>query len=124
VDERELATPDDIEAAIKKNRWFWLLFLKAGPNRDQDEATLDRLQLAHLQHLNWLRRQGLLTLFGPVEDAGDLRGIGVLLVTTREEAEALMADDPMVRAGRLIAEIRPWFTQPGASLPDGRPEPT
>jgi hypothetical protein len=35
-----------------------------------------------------------------------------------------MADDPMVRAGRLIAEIRPWFTQPGASLPDGRPEPT
>lgn len=92
--------------------------MKAGPNRDQDEETLDRLQLAHLQHLNWLERHGRLTLFGPVEDAGDLRGIGVLLVETREEAAAEMADDPMVKAGRLIAEIRPWFTKPGAALPE------
>jgi len=117
MDERELATEEEIEAAIQLNRWFWLLFLKAGPRRDQDEATLDRLQLAHLQHLTWLMHQGLLTLFGPVEDAGDLRGIGVVLTDTREAAEALLADDPMVKAGRLIAEIRPWFTKPGASLP-------
>ena len=46
------------------------------------------------------------------------RGIGVLTVATRDEAEALMADDPAVRAGRLRAEVRPWFTTPGDRLPD------
>ncbi|MCI0345565.1 MAG: YciI family protein [Chloroflexi bacterium] len=115
--ERELVAPEDVEFLVSRNRWFWLQLLKAGPNRDQDEATVERLQLAHLQHLFSLERDGLLTLFGPVDDASELRGIGVLLVETREEAEALMADDPMVKAGRLVAEVRPWFTRPGGSLP-------
>ena len=118
MDDRELVSPAEVEHLVNQQRWFWLLLLKTGPNRDQDEATADRLQLAHLQHLFNLRRQGLLTLFGPVEDAGELRGIGVVLVETREEAEALFADDPLVKAGRHIAEIRPWFTMPGASLPE------
>ena len=117
MSERELVSPEEVDALVRRNRWFWLQLLKAGPNRDQDEATVERLQLAHLQHLFSLQRRGLLTLFGPVEDAGDLRGIGVVLVETREEAEAMMADDPMVKAGRLVVEIRPWFTMPGASLP-------
>ncbi len=63
-----------------------------------------------------LERAGQLSLFGPVRDAGELRGIGVLLVETREEAEALMADDPAVSSGRLRAEVRPWFTHPGGGL--------
>lgn len=117
MDERELVSPDEVEFLVSKNRWFWLQLLMVGPNRDQDEATVERLQLAHVQHLWSLQRQGLLTLFGPVDDP-ELRGIGVVLVETREEADALMADDPMVRAGRLVVEIRPWFTMPGASLPD------
>ena len=57
-------------------------------------------------------------MYGPVGGAGALRGIGVLTVATRDEAEALMADDPMVRAGRLRADVRPWFTMPGACLPE------
>jgi uncharacterized protein YciI len=118
VDESELVAPDVVESMIHQQRWFWLLLLRKGPNRDQDEATADRLQLAHLRHLFTLRERGQLTLFGPVRGAGSLRGIGVLTVETREEAEALMANDPMVRAGRLRAEVRPWFTMPGASLPE------
>ena len=118
MSEPELVSPDEVEAFVSQHRWFWLQLLKAGPNRDQDEATVERLQLGHLQHLFSLQRRGLLTLYGPVEDTGDLRGIGVVLVETREEAEALFADDPMVKVGRLVVEIRPWFTMPGASLPE------
>ena len=112
---RELVSPDAIPALVERNRWFWLQVLKAGPNRDQDEETVERLQLAHLQHLFTLQREGKLTLFGPVDDP-EIRGIGVLLVDTRDEAEALMADDPMVLAGRLVVEIRAWFTLPGGAL--------
>jgi uncharacterized protein YciI len=114
-------TPEEIEARVGRNRWFWLLLLRTGPRRDQDEATAARIQREHLRHLFELEASGRLTLFGPVEDAGDLRGIAVLTVATREEAEALMADDPAVRAGRLRAEIRPWFALPGAGLPASAP---
>ena len=104
--------------AVARQRWFWLLLLKRGPIRDQSPAEADLIQAAHLRHLFTLRKRGQLRLFGPVDGAGALRGIGVLTVPTREEAEALMADDPAVRSGRLRAEVRPWFTMPGDCLPD------
>jgi uncharacterized protein len=104
--------------AVGRQRWFWLLLLKRGPIRDQGQAEVDDIQAAHLRHLSTLRKRGQLVLFGPVRDAGALRGIGVLTVATREEAEALMANDPAVRAGRLRADVRPWFTMPGDRLPD------
>ncbi len=108
---------EPIEARVAENRWFWLLLLWEGPRRDQDEDTADRIQRAHLGHLFELEASGRLTLFGPVRDAGALLGIGVLTVPTIEEAERLIADDPAVRAGRLRAEVRPWFARPGAGLP-------
>ena len=64
-----------------------------------------------------LRQRRRLTLFGPVDGAGALRGIGVLSVPTRAEAEALMADDPAVASGRLRMETRPWFAMPGDRRP-------
>jgi len=104
--------------AVGRQRWFWLLLLKSGPIRNQGQAEVDDIQAAHLRHLFTLRKRRQLVLFGPVRDAGALRGIGVLTVATREEAGALMADDPAVRAGRLRADVRPWFTMPGDRLPD------
>jgi len=109
---------DPIAGRVERNRWFWLLLFRSGPVRDHDDETAERIQRAHLAHLFDLEASGRLRLFGPVLDAGDLRGIGVLTVPTRAEAEALIADDPAVRAGRLILEIRPWFTLPGGSLPE------
>jgi catechol 2,3-dioxygenase-like lactoylglutathione lyase family enzyme/uncharacterized protein YciI len=108
---------DALEARVAENRWHWLMLMKVGPSRDQDDATAERIQRDHLRHLFELEAAGMLTLFGPVDEAGDLRGIGVLTVPTREEAEALMAEDPAVVAGRLRVEVRPWFTRPGATLP-------
>ena len=107
-----------VEAEVSRQRWFWLLLLKRGPIRNQTRAEVDAIQAAHLRHLFTLRKRRQLTLFGPVANAGSLRGIGVLTVATREEGEALMADDPAVRSGRIRAEVRPWFTMPGEQLPD------
>jgi uncharacterized protein YciI len=117
-------TPIDIATRVAANRWFWLLLFRPGPDRSQDVATAERIQAEHLAHLFRLEAEGKLTLFGPVLDAGDLRGIGVVTVPTRAEAEVLIAEDPAVRAGRLVLEIRPWFALPGAALPpDGAVSP-
>ena len=119
-----MAIDDPIARRVAENRWFWLLLLKLGPIRDHDEEAADRIQRAHLAHLFELEEQGKLRMFGPVLEAGELRGIGVVTVPTRAEAEALMAEDPAVLARRLVLEIRPWFTKPGAGLPtDGALEP-
>jgi uncharacterized protein YciI len=115
---------DPITSRVAQNCWFWLLLFRPGPHRDQDEETAEAIQRAHLAHLFELEATGRLCLFGPVLDADDLRGIGVLTVSTRAEAEALVARDPAVQSGRLILEVRPWFTLPGGSLPlDGSPSP-
>ena len=113
--------PEVTDAVVRdevgRQRWFWLLLLTRGPIRGQSRAELDEIQAAHLRHLHTLRRRGQMTLFGPVEGAGALRGIGVLTVPTRDEAEALMAGDPAVRAGRLRAEVRPGSRCPEIACP-------
>jgi uncharacterized protein len=106
-----------VTGQVRRQRWFWLLLLKRGPIRNQSRAEVDLIQAAHLRHMFTLRERGQLTLFGPVDGAGALRGIGVLTVPTREEAEALMANDPAVASGRLRVEVRPWFAMPGDRLP-------
>lgn len=116
--------PTDIPSRVAANRWFWLLLFRPGPDRSQDDATAERIQQEHLGYLFRLEAAGKLTLFGPVLDADDLRGIGVVTVPTRAEAEALVAQDPAVQAGRLLLEVRPWFALPGAALPpDGAVSP-
>lgn len=114
----EIAAIDaEIAASVRHLRWFWLLLLKRGPVRNQPAATVAAIQAAHLRHLHGLRRRGQLVMYGPVIGAGALRGLGVFTVTTRAEAETLMADDPAVRAGRLRVEIRSFMAAPGDCLP-------
>lgn len=88
---------------------YVLAFLKAGPNRDQDADAAAALQRAHLDNIHRLAETGKLILAGPFLDDGDIRGMFVFDVRTVEEAAALTATDPAVKAGRLIMELHPWY---------------
>jgi uncharacterized protein YciI len=64
----------------------------------------------HVGHYLKLHEQGKLELGGPflLQDAG-----GMMVATkdvSQEELDAFAADDPAVKAGLLIYEIRPWLT--------------
>jgi uncharacterized protein YciI len=88
---------------------YVMAFLKAGPNRDQDSATVAEMQRAHMDNIGRLAESGKLVLAGPFMDDGVLRGIYVFNVTTIEEAAALTATDPMIQSGRLEMELHPWY---------------
>ncbi|MBL7887964.1 MAG: hypothetical protein JNL24_00335 [Bacteroidia bacterium] len=95
---------------------YYMVFLKKGPNRDQDSATVAKLQEQHIAHLTKMADAGKMDLAGPFMDNGEIRGICVYNVATKEEAEKLANEDPMVKAGRLIVEIHPWYAAKDSKL--------
>lgn len=95
---------------------YFLVLLKRGPMRNQDSVTAARLQKEHLANIDRLYKEGKIDLAGPLGHDGDVRGIFVMNVPTFEEAKALCDSDPMIKVGRLIAEIYPWWTAKGGTL--------
>lgn len=84
--------------------------LKRGPNRSQSPAEAQELQKGHLAYMDGLHKAGKLIMAGPFLEEGDWRGVVVYRVATVDEARALAAGDPMVKAGRLVVDARPWMT--------------
>lgn len=88
---------------------YMMAFLKAGPNRDHDSATVAKIQREHLDNILRLANEGKLIMAGPFLDGSELRGIFIFDVATLEEAQALVETDPAVKAGRLSMELHPWY---------------
>ncbi|MCM4160169.1 hypothetical protein FHG64_10085 [Antarcticibacterium flavum] len=95
---------------------YYIVFLKAGKNRSQDSTEVARLQKEHLAHLSRMYEEGYSSLTGPMGDDGELRGIVIYNTPTQEEADSLARLDPMVKAGRLEVEVKPWWTAKGGKL--------
>jgi uncharacterized protein len=71
--------------------------------------------LAHLRWLERLERDGTLFLSGPVDQDRDLgRALTVFRAASREAAEALVADEPMARAGYRTNRVRSWTVNEGS----------
>lgn len=95
---------------------YFMAFLQSGPNRAQSEEEATRLQDLHMAHLSRMYEEGYADISGPFGDEGDLRGITIYNVPTKKMADSLANLDPMVKAGRLQIEIKPWWAGKGYPL--------
>ena len=95
---------------------YFVAFLKSGPNRTQSDEEAAKLQEGHLAHLGRMYDLGYADISGPFGDDGDIRGITIYNVPTLDMADSLAKADPMVKAGRLIIEMHPWWAAKGFSL--------
>lgn len=95
---------------------YFMAFLKAGPNRNQSKEVADSLQLLHREHLSRMYEEGFADVSGPFGDEGDMRGITIYNVPTLKMADSLANLDPMVKAGRLTIEIKPWWAGKGYGM--------
>lgn len=89
---------------------YVMAFLKTGPNRDQDSATAAQIQNAHLENIGRMAENGDLLLAGPFLDNSDIKGIYIFNVSSLEEAKKLTESDPAIKAGRLVMELKPWYS--------------
>ncbi len=95
---------------------YFIVFLKKGPTRSQSEEEAAQLQKKHLAHLGKMYELGYADISGPFGDNGDIRGITIYNVPTQKMADSLANADPMVKAGRLVVEVHPWWAAKGFSL--------
>jgi uncharacterized protein len=103
-----LTFPDSAGASGMK-RYVMVLLWRGEQTQERSPEELAEIQRGHMATINRLAAEKKLVIAGPFGDDGDLRGIFILDVETIEEAEALVAGDPAVMAGRLRAEFKPWW---------------
>ncbi len=95
---------------------YFIAFMKKGPNRSQSKEEADSLQALHLEHLGRMYDLGYADISGPFGDEGEIRGITIYNTPTLEMADSLANSDPMVKAGRLVIEVHPWWAAKGFPL--------
>ena len=95
---------------------YFIALLKKGPNRSQTDEEAKKLQSEHLAHLAKMYDLGYADISGPFGDDGEIRGITIYNVPTLKMADSLANADPMVKAGRLVIEVHPWWAAKGFSL--------
>lgn len=67
------------------------------------------MQAAHLKFLEGLWEKRTALVVGPLEDAGELRGVTVIDAKTPAEAKMILGTDPFVKAGILDTKVVGWF---------------
>lgn len=103
-------TPAASQTPSGMKSYVLVLLWRGDGTREYGAEELAEIQRGHMATINRLAEERKLVIAGPFADQGDLRGIFILDVETTADAEALVADDPAIRAGRLRPEFKLWWS--------------
>ena len=92
--QREFKMPDRDTTYVMKRYVFMLL--NDGPKRDQDSATIARIQAGHMKHINEMAKTGKLAIAGPFDNGGKYRGILIFDVDSISQAIRMESTDPAI----------------------------
>ena len=91
-------------------RRYVLVILRTGPTRVNDAEERKAMFAGHMANIQRLSKEGKLALAGPFGDKdGDWRGLFVFAVGSIDEAKALVATDPVIIKGEMVAEYHRWY---------------
>lgn len=113
----EPSRPHQIDPALAKKfganengmRSYILVILKTGPYRVPDGLTRDEMFKGHFANIKRLAAAGKLAVAGPFGDKNDWRGMFIFAVESPEEAQELVATDPAIKSGEMVAEYHRLF---------------
>lgn len=104
---------NDTSVSANEMKRYWLVLLQKGPNRNQDSASAEKIQAAHMANINRLAKEGKLVMAGPIGLDNDLRGIFLMNCADSSEVENFVRTDSAVITGRLVMKYYPWWTMKG-----------
>ncbi|MQY31932.1 YciI family protein [Nocardia aurantia] len=107
-------TDEQIQALAATAKPFSMAILRWGPQRTMSGA--NAIELEHQRRMVSLRAAGVITVLCPV-DSDTVAGVAVMTVPA-EDATAIMAEDPCVRAGMMDCEVHPCHGFPGDTIPE------
>lgn len=90
-------------------RSFVFVLLRTGPKRVPDGAERDEMFKGHMANINRLAAEGKLVLAGPFDGLDGWRGMFVFATQDIDEAKRLVATDPVIQKGEMIAEYHQFF---------------
>ena len=90
-------------------RRYVLVILRSGPTPVPAGAQRDEMFRGHFANMKRLSDEGKLVLAGPLGGDDGARGIFVLAVPDVAQARELVATDPVVIQGEMVAEYHPYF---------------
>lgn len=109
---------EESQTSMPPMKEYFIVLLNHGPNRDQPDSVVQSMQVAHLANIDRMWKERKAIIAGPFGDGSG--GLIIMTNTTLEEARQLVGRDPMIKAGRLVADIRSWWAQEGI-LPEPSP---
>lgn len=91
-------------------RQYVLVILKSGPTKVPAGTARDEMFKGHFANIERLAKAGKLAVAGPFGANDDgWRGLYLFAVGTVDEARTLVATDPVIVKGEMVAEFKPWY---------------
>jgi uncharacterized protein YciI len=92
---------------------FHMAVLKKGPQWGvMQSSERDKKLEEHVANVVSLLDSGKMVMAGPfVDGLGDVAGIFVFRATSADEAKSWADADPAVKAGMMVAEMHPWWSE-------------
>ena len=75
-----------------------------GPHRVPEGPAREEMFKGHFANIKRLASDGKLAIAGPFGDKNDWRGMFIFAVESPEAAKALVATDPVIKSGEMVAE--------------------
>jgi uncharacterized protein YciI len=114
---QETMSLPEVQAELAKAKNYTLVFFLKGPKEEKEnDAAARELHMKHLQYLFGLKKNNVLSIFGPLTDNGTIKGILIFNSTDQVEVKKYLDADNYVKAGYMAYELHPWFGIPGQSL--------
>jgi uncharacterized protein YciI len=103
-------------------RNYVLVILKTGPTKVPAGAERVEMFRGHMANIARLSKEGKMALAGPFAGEDSWRGLFILAVSEIEEAKRLVATDPVVVKGEMIAEYHKFYGSAALMLVPGASE--
>ncbi len=88
---------------------YVLVVLKTGPNKVPAGPERDEMFKGHFANMGRLASEKKLALAGPFDGVDGWRGLFIFAVEDIEEARALVATDPVIIKGEMVAEYHKYY---------------